>query len=154
MRRSRTRAIGNRMVCWSVTPWALSPGRLQQLRALLLFEELDQPSDVLRAVAWDDEQRIGRIDDDQIRNANGRHELFGAVHEITGGVDGLAGTCKHVLGGRLGEKFVNGGPGADVAPADFRGNDEYTCILDGGCRVGRAGFRCWTRGGFENRVIH
>src|ERR1700758_174376 len=64
-----------------------------------------------------------------------------APEEIASRVQGVGLAGQEVLAGNFGQKFVDGGPRTDVAPADFGGNYE-----DGRS----AGL---TRGGFQNGVV-
>jgi hypothetical protein len=49
---------------------------LKQLLVLAFFEGLNDFADVLGALARTDEQRIGRIDDDQVSHADGGDETL------------------------------------------------------------------------------
>src|SRR5579859_2118531 len=115
---------------------------LEQVFALLRFEVFDDFGDVLSAVAGNDEERVGGFDDNEIIDADGGDEFRRAVEQIAGGVERVAFASENIFAGFFGEQFVDGGPGADVAPADFSGDDE---------NLRRAGL---LRGVFQDGVIH
>src|SRR5882724_3384242 len=115
---------------------------LQKILELLRLQEFNEFGDVLGAVAGDDEERVGGFDDDEVVDTDGGDEFRGAVEEIAGRVERVAGADENIFSGLLGEEFIHGGPGADIAPADFCGDDED---------LWRAGL---LRGAFEDGVIH
>ena len=115
---------------------------LQEIFAFLVFKNLREFGDVLGAVAGDDEEGVWSFDDDEAFDAYCGDEFAGAVKEIAGSVESVASTGKDVFAGLFGQEFINGVPGADIAPADFSGDDEDLW------RIGLL------RGAFEDGVVH
>src|SRR5580692_5848580 len=124
--------------------WTETAGNpLQQFGELSLFERLYDFGDVLRAVAGDDQKRVGSFYDNEVADADGGDEFRRAVEKIAGGIESQAVTGHDVVAGVFCEEFVDRGPGADVAPADVGGDDVYLrraflarrvfedCIVDG-----------------------
>src|SRR6266849_2582869 len=72
-------------------------GLLEEVFPALLLEPLHEFGHVLGTVAGANEQRIGRLDDDEITYADGGDELFGAVKEVAGGVESVAGACEDIF---------------------------------------------------------
>ena len=91
---------------------------------LAVFESFDDFGDVLGAVAGADEESVGGFDDDEAGDADGDDIFIGAPEEIAFGIERVTRPGKNIFGGMLGEEFVNRGPGADIAPAHFGGDDE------------------------------
>ena len=108
---------------------------------LLFFQFFDDFADVLGAIARTNQQGVGRLHDDEIVNADGGDEFARAPEEISRGVERQAWTGENILAWLFGEKFVDRGPGADVAPADFGGNDEDARLA------------LLASGGFEDGVV-
>ncbi len=80
------------------------------------------------AVAGTNQERIGSLHHHQIGNSYRSDEFRGTPNEVPGGIQ-----RKHTSGGNIcaatfGQKFVNGGPGADIAPTDLRRNDKYWSV--------------------------
>ena len=111
------------------------------LRCFLRFELLHDAADVLGAVARADQQSVGGVDDDQIANAHRRDELVRAPEEVARGVERKEAARRNVFAWLCGEQFVDGGPGADVAPADGGGKDEDRAAA------------AVARGGFEDGIV-
>jgi hypothetical protein len=88
----------------------------------MLFEEFDGLGDVLGVVAGAEEDGVAGFDEDEVADADGSDEFFGSPEKIAGGIGGETGTGGGVSLRRIGEKLEDGGPGADVAPADFGWN--------------------------------
>ena len=80
--------------------------------------------DVLRAVAGAEQKRVGGFHDDEIVDANRGDKLLRAPEKISARVQRERRTGGNVLAFGVREQFVDRGPRADVAPADFRGNHE------------------------------
>src|SRR6202008_1213126 len=111
------------------------PKRTLLEKTLLItgFESLDNFADVLRAVAGANQQSVRRFYHDKIVYADGSDKFAWHPEEIAFRVQGLAGSRKNIVTGLLCLQFVDGCPGADVAPSDFRGDDE-DARLAGGAR--------------------
>jgi len=89
-----------------------------------VFEGFYDFGDVLGAVTGADQQGVGCFDHDEAGNADCSDVFAGAPEEIAFGIERVAGSGKNIFRGMLGEEFVNRGPGADVAPTHFGGDDE------------------------------
>src|SRR5713226_3336977 len=114
----------------------------QEEGKLFSFEPLHNFANVLRAVTGAEQQGLLGFDDDEITNPDRCNELLRAPQEITARVERHESSGRNVFSGLAREQFVDGGPGADVAPTHFCGQDKNTW------RGGTA------RGRFENRVVH
>ncbi len=116
-------------------------GWLEQVFALLLFQIFHDFGDVLGAIARADKESVRRFDDDEVVDADGSDEFRWAPEEVARGVKHVARAGENVFAVFLGEEFVDGCPGADIAPGDFRWDDK---------NLRRAGL---LRGALENRVV-
>src|ERR1700730_16993804 len=99
--------------------------RSEQIFAAIFFEPLHDFSDVLGALTRANQQRVRSLDYDEIVDTHGGHELRSAPEKIPTCLQGVSVAWQNIVAGIFREQFVNGGPGADVAPADLGGNDEY-----------------------------
>src|SRR6266550_2842712 len=98
---------------------------LKQPKKFFSFEPLHNFSDVLRAVAWAEQQRILGFDDDQIANSDGGDKLLGAPQEIAVGVERREASGGYIFSGFARQQLIHGCPGADIAPAHLRGQNKY-----------------------------
>src|SRR6266403_5574674 len=96
-------------------------GLLQEVFPPLLFEPFHDFANVLGAFARANEQRVGRIHDDQVVHTDQGGNFSRARDEIAAGVEGVARSGEHVAvrGVLAEEQSVHRGPGADIAPAHF-----------------------------------
>src|SRR5712691_4712361 len=114
----------------------------QEEGKLFSFEPLHNFANILRAVARAEKQSVLGFDDDEITNPDRCNELLRAPQEITARVERHESSGRNVFSGLARQQFVDGGPGANVAPAYFSGQNKNAW------RGGTA------RGRFENRVVH
>src|ERR1700723_3387354 len=115
------RLCGERQIGGSIRcSWRVKRG-LKQGFLFFLFEPFDDLGDVLGATARAEEDGVVGFDQNQIADAEGGDEFLRGPEKIPGGIksEGWAGG---EISARLGEQFVDGVPGADVTPADFRGD--------------------------------
>lgn len=98
-------------------------GLLQQVFEFVLLEPFYDFGDILRAIARAEEDGVGGFDEDKIANSDGSDEFFWTPEIISTGVEGEGWAGGNVCCGMGGEQFENGVPGADIAPADFCGDD-------------------------------
>src|SRR5690242_2456280 len=98
-------------------------GLLKEVFPSLFLEPFHDLADVLRTVARANEQRVSRFDDHQFADANRGHELGRAPQKISLRIKRVALPREDVLTISR-EQFIDGRPGTDVTPADFRGNHE------------------------------
>src|SRR5208337_1593107 len=116
--------------------------QLEKLFSFPVFQRFDDFGDVLGSLPRTYEQRIRRINYHKVTHANGGDEFIRAPQEIALGVDGMAVTRKNIFVRMLCSKFMDCGPGADVAPADVRGH-----------YVNTAG-ALFARGALKDGVVH
>ncbi len=89
----------------------------------MLFEEFDDLADVLGFIAIENEEGVGGVDDDQILDAQHRHEFAWRVHVVARALGEDRFAAAGVAFGIVLMKIVDGIPGADVVPAEFGGRD-------------------------------
>ena len=85
---------------------------------------------------------IRRFNHDEVMYADGGDEFIGTPKEIACGVECMAVAGKDIFVSLPCDKFVYGGPGADVAPTNLRGNHE------------NAAGAFFTRGALQNSKVH
>src|SRR6202007_660455 len=102
---------------------------LEQFLQTLLLEPFHHASYILGAFARTDEQGVGSFHNNEIGNPDCRDEFGGTRDEISAGIEGQDAAGGDVRARTFGQEFVNSGPGADVAPSDYRGNDKDTSMF-------------------------
>src|ERR1700730_3810519 len=70
---------------------------LQQVPAAAFLEPFHDFADVLRAVAWADQQGVRSFDYYEIAYANGGDEFCGAPNKIAFGFEHVTGACQNIL---------------------------------------------------------
>ena len=93
-------------------------------RKFLRFQPLHDFAHVLRAVARAEQQRVLGFHDDQVANPDRGDEFLRAPEKISLRVERDKFSGGNIFSGFPREQFVDGGPGTDVAPAHFRGQNE------------------------------
>src|SRR6266853_3457878 len=114
----------------------------QEEGKLFSFEPLHNLADILRAVARAEQQCVLGFDDNEIANPDRGDEFLGTPQEIAARIERHEASGGYVFSGFARQQFVDSGPGADVAPAYFSGQNKNAW------RGGTARRR------FENRVVH
>src|SRR5437016_937616 len=117
-------------------------GLLEEIFPSSVFQPFHDFSDLLRAAARADEQRIGRLDDDEVAHTNRRHEFRRAPQKIAFRVERVTLPGKDILDAFLCQQLVDGSPGANIAPAHFRRNHKHA----------RRSLRA--RGRLKNGIVH
>lgn len=89
----------------------------------MFLEEFDEFADVLGLIAVEDEEGVGSVDDDEVLDAEQGDEFTGGIDVAAGGIlkEGIG--AGGIAGGIVLLEFVDGAPGADIIPAEFRGGD-------------------------------
>src|SRR5437764_4246510 len=92
--------------------------RLQQFIAFLGFQNLDELTYILSLPAIRDQQRIWRVDNNQILDADESHSLF-SVYVVPKALIGkqFAAGCVSIPIFR--RKLIHGFPAANIVPADI-----------------------------------
>src|SRR6266853_710570 len=114
----------------------------QEEGKLFSFEPLHNFANILRAVARAEKQSVLGFDDNEIANPDRGDEFLGTPQEIAARIERHEASGGYVFSGFARQQFVDSGPGADVAPAYFSGQNKNAW------RGGTARRR------FENRVVH
>src|SRR5438477_12983606 len=94
-------------------------GLLEKFLPALRFEPFHDFSYILGAVARADKQRIWCLNHHQITDADRGNEFGRAPEKIAFRIKRVALSGKDVLAALLCQQFINGCPGANIAPAHF-----------------------------------
>src|ERR1035438_1485994 len=130
---------------------------LQQIVALALLQDLHHIAHLLGAVAVGDQQRVGSIDHDQVRNAHQRHHLPTRVHVIAaaGLADGVL--QEHIAVSVMRQQLIDGVPASHIVPAELGTGDTrhatrllHHAVIDGNVPAKR---ECLAQFGWETGVV-
>ncbi len=92
---------------------------LEQLFAAVLFQQFDDLADLLRARPVGHQQRVRRIYDDQILDAQQRHQFASGVDIVTRLIRRKELRSRGVFVCVMREQFVDRVPAADVVPSEL-----------------------------------
>src|SRR4051812_23355299 len=122
VRRGRDRGFGSPDRWIEGTPEAQAP--LEQFFAPCRLQSLDDEPYVLGSVAGKDEDRVGRLDHDEIVHANEGDRLRpGRSNQVTAAVDHDVGRADGVPGGVTLGELPGRLPAPDVVPAEVARDD-------------------------------
>ena len=96
----------------------------QILIALLGFERIHYPFDILRAVFMSDQNRVRCLDDDQVCHAHGRYQSMLRAYVAVVNIVGVNIANGHIPGGIGLAGLPQCGPGTDIAPTDVGFNHD------------------------------
>src|SRR5256885_14932467 len=115
-------------------------GLLEKFLPALRFEPFHDFSYILGAVARADKQRIWCLNHHQITDADRGNEFGRAPEKIAFRIKRVALSGKDILAAFLCQQFINGCPGANIAPAHFcRNHKNARRSLDASGGVGERG---------------
>src|SRR5713226_6907374 len=104
--------------------WIRMGAHSQEEGKLFSFEPLHNFANVLRAVTGAEQQGLVGFDDDEIANPDSGNKFLGAPKEVAVSVERNESSGRNVFSGLARQQFVDGGPGANVAPAYFSGQNK------------------------------
>ena len=96
----------------------------EQLCGFLVFQPFHDLADVLGAVARADQQGVWVSTTTRSRTRSAATNFLGLQRKLPWASSAVNLAGRNIFAGLSREQFVDGGPGADVAPADFGGEDE------------------------------